>query len=102
MGEASGPTRRVLKSYRARPTGAGIIGRVATFPRGHHAAQLHARHARMLVQLAQETGLALKRQTRDATPVDTRSLRGLPAVGRGIAGAIYGTNPEHTLIARER
>ena len=33
---------------------------------------------------------------------DERRLRGVPAVGRGVAGAIPGTNPLGALLARER
>ena len=32
---------------------------------------------------------------------DPRRLRGLPAVGRGCGGAIFGTDPLRALIAKE-
>jgi hypothetical protein len=34
-------------------------------------------------------------------PGDSRRLRGIPAVGRGVAGAIQGTNPVAELMRRE-
>ena len=33
---------------------------------------------------------------------DERRLRGIPAVGRGCAGAIAGTRPDSALLSRER
>jgi hypothetical protein len=33
---------------------------------------------------------------------DQARLRGLPAVGRGVQGAIRGTSPHHALIEKER
>jgi hypothetical protein len=32
---------------------------------------------------------------------DHAKLRGLPAIGRGVSGAIHGTNPEQALMAKE-
>jgi hypothetical protein len=32
----------------------------------------------------------------------TERLRGLPAIGRGVSGAIAGSNPSAALIAKER
>jgi hypothetical protein len=33
---------------------------------------------------------------------DHQKLRGLPAIGRGVSGAIHGTSPEQALMAKER
>lgn len=34
-------------------------------------------------------------------PLDHRRLRGIPAVGRGTSGAVFGTDPLRALIAKE-
>jgi hypothetical protein len=59
-------------------------------------AHLDARNAKLLATLARETGAALPpRQAPGATAGgDTRALRGIPAIGRGVTGAIAGTRPE--------
>jgi len=33
-----------------------------------------------------------------SAPADEARLRGIPAIGRGVAGAIPGTNPEQTAL----
>lgn len=35
--------------------------------------------------------------TRGTAPGDARKLRGIPAIGRNVAGAIPGTSPHHTI-----
>lgn len=63
-------------------------------------AERNADHARavavMLVRIARETGdVVFERPVRGATPAgDEQRLRGIPALGRGVAGAIAGTRPE--------
>lgn len=52
-------------------------------------------HARMLARIALEVGENVpQRPIAGATAGgDERKLRGIPAVGRGVAGAIRGTRP---------
>jgi hypothetical protein len=33
---------------------------------------------------------------------DSQKLRGLPAIGRGVQGALHGSNPVEALLAKER
>ena len=35
-------------------------------------------------------------------PLDKRRLRGIPAVGRGASGAVFGSDPLRALLAKER
>jgi hypothetical protein len=57
-------------------------------------AALDAHNAKLLARVARETGQTLTRQHPGATAGgDTRALRGIPAIGRGVTGAITGTNP---------
>jgi hypothetical protein len=61
-------------------------------------AQEHAAHAKILEQLARETGGDVAEERRRVrgqhTPADGISLRGIPALGPGWAGgAIRGTRP---------
>jgi len=59
-------------------------------------------HARQLERVAREVGGDV-RATRPAhTAADTRTLRGIPAVGRGVAGVIAGTQPEAVLVSASR
>jgi hypothetical protein len=58
-------------------------------------AALDAHNAKLLARVARETGNTLPpRQAPGATAGgDQRALRGIPAIGRGVTGAITGTNP---------
>jgi hypothetical protein len=67
--------------------------------------QEHIAHAAILEQIARETGgnVEEERELQQAhTAADTRTLRGIPAIGRTVAGVICGTQPEQAVIARER
>jgi hypothetical protein len=79
---------------------------VADFPRGHSSHAMFVEHARILEQLARETGRNVAeeraRLRASRTPADQRTLRGLPAVGRGIVSVIAGAQPEAALIAKEQ
>lgn len=56
-------------------------------------AELDERNARMLVRIARETG-DVPVATRVLSLLgDERQLRGIPAIGRGVAGAIGGSSP---------
>ncbi len=65
---------------------------------------------RRLARIILETGAlpevddskASSRLTRGADGHDWRRRRGLPMVGKGISGAMPGTNPLGALIAKER
>ena len=43
-----------------------------------------------------------ERRAQSKLPGDAGTLRGLPAVGRGVAGAMRGTQPERETLTRER
>ena len=70
--------------------------------RFYRRAQEAAEHAQLLVQLALEEGCPqLVRPSSQASAADPTDLRGVPVVGRGIGGAMYGTNPEGETIRRD-
>ena len=51
-------------------------------------------HARKLEAVARSAGGDLRSERKHAhTAVDSISLRGIPAIGRGVAGVIHGTQP---------
>ena len=52
-----------------------------------------ADHARKLERTIVDLGVSLKERKHYHDPADTRTLRGIPAIGRGVAGAIAGTSP---------
>jgi hypothetical protein len=60
-------------------------------------AQEHAAHAKLLEQIGRETdGDVVEERARIRgrhTPADHATLRGLPAIGPGVIGAIRGTRP---------
>jgi hypothetical protein len=65
--------------------------RVATFPKGYYARNVH-RHNRRITGASTSTSPG--KFTWTVTPVDAIGLRGLPAISRGWAGgAIRGTRP---------
>lgn len=67
---------------------------MATFTIAARNAAHAAAQAKQLAQLAAETHLPLDKPATGTTPAgDTTRLRGIPAIGRGVAGHIPGTNP---------
>jgi hypothetical protein len=60
-------------------------------------------HAKVLEQIARETGgdVAQERKRHQVDPADSRTLRGLPAIGRSVQGCIRYTQPEQALIAKQ-
>jgi hypothetical protein len=65
-----------------------------TFPLQHRHAELDANLTRQEAKIRQETSPLVHTPTPGATaPGDTRKLRGIPAIARGVAGHIPGTNP---------
>lgn len=61
------------------------------------------KNVKLIARLALEAddGVKFERPKSAADAADTRSLRGLPAVARGVAGAIRFTNPEGEVVRRD-
>lgn len=76
-----------------------------TFPRGFVNHQANVRNAQMLEQLAREQSgdMRVERVERQVfrLPADSRTLRGIPAIGRGVMGVVPGTQPEQHVTSRE-
>jgi hypothetical protein len=68
---------------------------MATFPLAVRNAQLDAHNAKVLAQLESEAADEPVRP--GSLPGDELALRGVPVVGRGVAGAIPGTRPGGSL-----
>lgn len=69
----------------------GDQGRLSSWLRKH---ELETAQARLLAQIALETSDAVfKRPSRATAAGDSRKLRGIPAIGRGVTGAIPNTVP---------
>ncbi len=62
-------------------------------PRFLETHQTRRDHARKLEQAVRDSGGDLRDQRFTHTAADGRALRGIPAIGRGVAGCIDGTNP---------
>lgn len=62
---------------------------MATFPRGHNARTILGRR----VQVVGEEQRKEPKLGWTLTASDGLTLRGIPAIGRGVAGHIAGTNP---------
>lgn len=73
---------------------------MATFPLAVRNAQLDQHNAEVLAEFARETGEGLTFGGATAAG-DERKLRGIPAIGRGVAGAIPDTNPLAAVLAKE-
>jgi hypothetical protein len=71
---------------------------VATFPLGHSSAGLFVKHAKMAKRGACGVNTAPGAVSWGQDPVD---LRGLQAIGRGVAGAVRGMQPEAVLIGKQ-
>lgn len=54
----------------------------------------HARNATLIAKLAPETEQKFERPRHTAEAADTRTLRGIPAIGRGVPGVSPGTRPD--------
>jgi hypothetical protein len=54
-----------------------------------------------LVEIAQETDNEVTHQAGGTAVGDPRKLRGLPAIGYGVGGAIAGTQPERAYLRKE-
>lgn len=62
---------------------------------------MNAHTERKIAQIARETSTTLPTSPQSKLPGDTRALRGLPAIGRGVGGTMPGTQPEQVLLAKE-
>jgi uncharacterized protein YdhG (YjbR/CyaY superfamily) len=58
----------------------------------HHAEQRH--HAQELTNTITGTDTNIRKRIQYVDPADTLTLRGIPAIGRGVAGHIRHTQPE--------
>lgn len=67
---------------------------MATFPRGHAAYLMRCENAVKIAEAARETGGSLAVARGSHTAADSVTLRGIPAVGRGVAGVMRFTQPE--------
>ena len=68
---------------------------MATFSIHAARAASAAKNAKLIAQLAREsTGPKLQRPRSQADAADERTLRGIPAIGRGVAGVSPGTRPD--------
>lgn len=57
-----------------------------------NAAEIHEKNARLIAELARETDPNI--ELRPSSDDRNERLRGIPAVGQNVTGAIPGTNPE--------
>ena len=71
---------------------------MATFPKGHSAFLMRCENAEKIAAALRETGghIERARPSRFEFPLGT-DLRGIPAVGRGVAGVIPHTAPESVI-----
>jgi len=60
----------------------------------------HHQHAAILEQAITHQGADLRTRVTYQDPADTLTLRGIPAIGRGVAGCIRGTNPASVVESR--
>jgi hypothetical protein len=56
-------------------------------------------HATALASTVVDNSLDLRDRVIVCDPSDSLTLRGIPAVGRGVAGVILGTQPEHAVAS---
>lgn len=68
---------------------------MATFTLAQKHSELDIHNAEQLVQIARDTGDTPIKDMKILSCIgDEVQLRGIPAIGRGVAGAIAGTNPD--------
>jgi hypothetical protein len=68
-------------------------------PRFLQAHQHQREHATALTRTIIDNSLDLRDRIIVCDPSDSLTLRGIPAIGRGVAGAIRNTNPEARTMA---
>jgi hypothetical protein len=64
-------------------------------------AELNAHNAQLIARLVLDEGLDLSRPRPHEAVGSSRDLRGIPAVGRGVSGAMFGSDPLGELLRRE-
>lgn len=70
-----------------------------TFSLQQKHAELDAHNAALAVRIARETGDVPAERPVLSLLGDERQLRGIPAIGRGVAGHIAGTSPGREIAA---
>ena len=65
--------------------------------RAVRASTMKQQQGETLARIAQETDSTIERPSYATAAGDQRKLRGIPAIGRGVAGAIRGTSPHGTI-----
>lgn len=87
---------RLVYSDDPRLRGSGLLGRWL------ERTELEQAHERAIVRAAAEAAAEIPTSTGGPTAAgDTRKLRGIPAIGRGVAGAMKDTDPERALLRRQ-
>jgi hypothetical protein len=71
-------------------------------PRFLQAHQHQREHATALTRTIIDNTLDLRDRIIICDPSDNLTLRGIPAIGRGVAGVIAGTQPETALLQQIR
>ena len=66
-------------------------------PRFLESVRERSAHAALLDDVVARTELDLRERKIVCDPSDSLTLRGIPAVGRGVAGVIRGTQPEQAV-----
>jgi hypothetical protein len=56
---------------------------------------------RQVAKIAVEVGADVPEQTPATAAGDPRRLRGIPAIGCGVGGAVAGTQPERAILLKE-
>lgn len=56
--------------------------------------EIHAKNAQLIARLARDAGEQPIRVASPRPAGDERTLRGIPAIGRNVGGAIPGTRPD--------
>lgn len=71
---------------------------IATFPIAIRNMHMKIQNAKLIASLGHDTSITLtherEHRTYAATAGDERTLRGIPAIGRGVAGVSPGTRPD--------
>lgn len=67
---------------------------MATFARGHYARTCHRKNHELKIGTTADTAPPNTQVHWYLDPSDSRTLRGIPAIGRNVQGAIPGTRPD--------
>lgn len=72
---------------------------MATFPRGHHARETRRHNEQHTIHATGTNTQPNVKVTWHIDPSDAITLRGIPAIGRGVAGHIPHTRPDTNLLS---